>query len=90
MLEFNAETLTLSENGVECNFSLTELRVTNLLNLNFGEVVSRKKLDTLWNAVVGYRTVDVHIKRIRSKLTEHDIVSAHGKGYMLIEKGHEV
>ena len=73
----------------EIRFSKKEAKVLDLLERSPGRVVTRKfLLETVWgyNEGVKTRTLDVHISRLRSKLTANLGIRIHaisGQGYLL-------
>ncbi len=73
----------------EIRFSKKEAKVLDLLERSPGRVVTRKfLLETVWgyNEGVKTRTLDVHISRLRSKLTANLGIRIHaisGQGYRL-------
>jgi DNA-binding response OmpR family regulator len=80
--------------GKRVDLSPTEFRLLKFLSRNPGRVYSREQiLDRVWGdeAFVEPRTVDVHIRRLRSRI-EHDesspdyIVTVRGAGYKFMDR----
>jgi DNA-binding response OmpR family regulator len=73
----------------EIRLSKKEAKVLDLLERSPGRVVTRKfLLETVWGYKEGVktRTLDVHISRLRSKLTANLSIRIHaisGQGYLL-------
>ena len=70
--------------GKELNLTTTELDLLNIFILNKGIILSREKiLNLVWgiNYNGDYRTVDTHIRRLRSKIGEEIIKTYRGIGY---------
>jgi DNA-binding response OmpR family regulator len=73
----------------EIRLSKKEAKVLDLLERSPGRVVARKfLLETVWgyNEGVKTRTLDVHISRLRNKLTANFGIRIHaisGQGYLL-------
>lgn len=70
--------------GKELNLTKTELDLLNIFILNKGIILSREKiLNLVWgiNYNGDYRTVDTHIRRLRSKIGEEIIKTYRGIGY---------
>ena len=78
------------------SLTVTEFRILAALSRNPGRVLSRAKLlDILGESYEGYeRTIDVHVKNLRRKLTSAgigkgcNITTVHGVGYKLQELHH--
>ncbi|WP_371025322.1 response regulator transcription factor [Paraclostridium ghonii] len=67
----------------------TEFELLTCFINNKGIILSREKLlDLVWGMDYfgDFRTVDTHIRRLRSKIGEHLIVTHRGLGYSLEEK----
>jgi DNA-binding response OmpR family regulator len=86
-LMINLATYTVSYDGVNCEMTPKEVEIIHLLASHPQQVFSREQL---LNNVWGYtyygdtRSVDTHIKRIRSKMPAHlkDIIrTVYGVGY---------
>lgn len=66
-------------NGMATNLKNTEFRLLHFFMLNNGNVLSREAiLRKVWrgNVVVGERTVDVHILKLRKVLARHGIADS--------------
>lgn len=64
-----------------------EFDLLHLLASNTQKVFKREEiLDKVWgnDVVVGERTIDVHIRRLREKLGDHSIQTLKGIGYKLV------
>lgn len=73
-------------NGVTIDLSRQELELLIHLALHADEVVSRDELfSSVWahrNLDAQSRTVDIHIRRLRAKLQNEDLIATvRGKGY---------
>ena len=87
-INFDAEKVTLENKKITLSSKEYHLLIYMINNKNI--VLSRDKiLDSVWgyNYSHGNRTVDTHIKTLRSKLQSYsqNIVSVRGKGYMWVE-----
>ena len=70
--------------GVEVIFAKKEFKLLNLLISKPGKVFNREEiLEKVWGTdiVVGDRTIDVHIRKLREKLADHYIKTVKGVGY---------
>ena len=68
------------------------LKLLLLLTSKLGKVFTREEiLERVWgtDVVVGDRTIDVHIRKLRDKLKLKRIVTVKGIGYKFIEKNEE-
>ncbi len=97
-LEIDLEGQVAKLRGEELNLSLTEYKLLRILAERPGQVVPRERLLSLiWGVYGGdTRTVDVHISRLRKKLTQAGddvapaITALRGRGYRLtVEEHHE-
>lgn len=73
--------------GLRCSgLTPLEMRVYQLLYLHEGDIISR---ETLLRDVWGFqnlcdtRSVDMCVRRLRSKIGPNRIVTVYGKGYMM-------
>ncbi len=93
-LEIDRERYTVSIRGKQVKLSATEFKVLLFLAERRGKVFSRNQLlDAVWHdeAFVEPRTVDVHIRRLRSHIEEDAanpkyIKTMRGIGYLFNEK----
>lgn len=70
-IKLDPERHTVAVNGVEVNMPLREFELLEILMQNAGRVLTRSQLlDRIWgeNYYGDSKTLDVHIKRIRSKI----------------------
>ena len=70
--------------GVEVVFDKKEFKLLKLLISKPGKVFTREEiLEKVWGTdiVVGDRTIDVHIRKLREKLADHYIKTVKGVGY---------
>jgi two-component system alkaline phosphatase synthesis response regulator PhoP len=70
--------------GVEVIFAKKEFKLLNLLISKPGKVFTREEiLEKVWGTdiVVGDRTIDVHIRKLREKLADHYFKTVKGVGY---------
>jgi two-component system, OmpR family, alkaline phosphatase synthesis response regulator PhoP len=83
-LTINKEKITVSRNGVEIELPKKEFELLCLLVSRPGKVFSREEIfNKIWgtDVLVGERTIDVHIRKLREKL-EHDYIKTlKGIGY---------
>ena len=71
-------------NGVEMVLPRKELALLDLLYTEPERLFSREEIYTkIWGqeVVVGDRTIDVHIRRLRRKIGNEHIVTVKGMGY---------
>lgn len=91
-VNFDSRTVTVSEK--EVNLTAKEFDLLQLFINNRGKVYSRQQLlDTVWkfDYLGEYRTVDVHIRRLREKIEPNPgqpryILTKWGVGYYFTEK----
>jgi two-component system alkaline phosphatase synthesis response regulator PhoP len=72
--------------GVETNLPKKEFELLDLLMSKPGNIFTREViLDRVWGSdiVVGDRTIDVHIRKLREKIGDHYIKTVKGVGYKL-------
>lgn len=70
--------------GVEIVLPRKEFELLSLLHSRANKVLSREEIfDTVWgnDVVVGDRTIDVHIRKLREKIGEEYITTVKGVGY---------
>ena len=85
----NREKYTVSFEGVEKTFPKKEFELLALLISQPGKVFPRELiLEKVWGneVVVGDRTIDVHIRKLREKLSGDLIITVKGVGYKFREK----
>lgn len=73
--------------GVEVVLPRKEFELLSLLHSKPNKVFSRDEIfDTVWgdNVIVGDRTIDVHIRKLREKIGESYITTIKGVGYKFI------
>jgi two-component system alkaline phosphatase synthesis response regulator PhoP len=83
-LLINKESYVVTKNGKEINLPKKEFELLALLASKPGKVFSRETiLEKVWGGevVVGDRTIDVHIRKLREKLGEEYIKTIKGVGY---------
>lgn len=87
-LILDLETNTLTQNGKQVDITKKELKILYLLATKPSKVQSREVIfEYAWEAdiLVGSRTIDVHIRRLRSKIGAHYIKTIKGVGYQFQE-----
>lgn len=83
-LEIDREKYTVSINGEQLVFPRKEFELLSLLISKPGKVFTREEIMTrVWgdDIIVGDRTIDVHIRKIREKLGDDSIKTIKGVGY---------
>lgn len=83
-IEINFESMELKVNGEKKNIRKKEFLLLKLLTSKPGKVFRRNEIyNNVWgsNVVVGDRTIDVHIKKLREKLSSDNIKTIKGFGY---------
>lgn len=83
-IEINRDSYSVSKNGTVLNFPRKEFELLSLLISRPGKVFTREDiLSRVWgeDIVVGDRTIDVHIRKIREKLGDESIKTIKGIGY---------
>ena len=83
-LNIDREKYSVKKNGEEIIFPKKEFELLSLLASKPGRVYTREEiLDKVWgdDVVVGDRTIDVHIRKLREKLGEEYIRTVKGVGY---------
>lgn len=93
---FKGKTITIDrdryvviQNGNEMNLPKKEFELLSLLVSQPGKVFSRSTiLSQVWGSqvVVGDRTIDVHIRKLREKLGDHHFKTVKGVGYKFAEE----
>lgn len=75
-------------NGTELNLPKKEFKLLALLEEKNGDVCTRETiLNQVWgqDVVVGDRTIDVHIRKLREKIGDEKIKTIKGVGYKLVQ-----
>jgi two-component system alkaline phosphatase synthesis response regulator PhoP len=83
-LQIDRERYLVKKDGVEFNFPRKEFELLALLVSRPGKVFTRDEiLNNVWGeeVIVGDRTIDVHIRKLREKLGEQYIKTVKGVGY---------
>ncbi|MBA3705742.1 MAG: response regulator transcription factor, partial [Bacteroidetes bacterium] len=83
-IKIDRERYVVVKDGVEINLPKKEFELLALLASKPGKVFTREViLDKVWggDVVVGDRTIDVHIRKLREKLGEDFIRTVKGIGY---------
>jgi two-component system alkaline phosphatase synthesis response regulator PhoP len=83
-LEIDREKYAVTKDGVELVFPRKEFELLSLLISKPGKVFTRDEIMTrVWgdDIIVGDRTIDVHIRKIREKLGDESIKTIKGVGY---------
>ena len=84
-ININMEQRSLLYNDKKINLAKKEFNLLYLLMTIPGKVFTREEIiNSIWqDAVVGDRTIDVHIRKIREKIGSHHIKTIKGVGYKL-------
>jgi two-component system alkaline phosphatase synthesis response regulator PhoP len=83
-LEIDRERYSVAKDGVELMFPRKEFELLSLLISKPGKVFTRDEIMTrVWgdDIIVGDRTIDVHIRKLREKLGDETIKTIKGVGY---------
>ncbi|MGA8854202.1 MAG: response regulator transcription factor [Christiangramia sp.] len=83
----NREEYKITQDGNEMNLPRKEFELLSLLASKPGKVFKREDiLDNVWgnDIVVGGRTIDVHIRKLREKIGDEKIKTIKGVGYKFI------
>ena len=86
-ITINREEYKITQDGNEMNLPRKEFELLSLLASKPGKVFKREEiLDTVWgnDIVVGGRTIDVHIRKLREKIGDEKIKTIKGVGYKYI------
>lgn len=86
-LVINRENFKVSKGGIPFLLPKKEFDLLYLLASNTDKVFKREEiLEKVWgnDVIVGERTIDVHIRRLREKLGIHTIQTLKGIGYKLV------
>jgi len=85
----NKDKYVVIKNGEEIFLPRKEFELLQFLVSRIGKVVNREEIfQSVWgdNVIVGDRTIDVHIRRIREKLNIESIKTITGVGYKFEEE----
>ncbi|MBK9733510.1 MAG: response regulator transcription factor [Saprospiraceae bacterium] len=83
-MEIDFEQFKLSINGLDAGLAKKEFELISLLASKPGKVFKRNEiLSKIWgnDVIVGDRTIDVHIRKLREKIGENYIHTMKGVGY---------
>ncbi len=83
-LELNKEKYMVNRDGSELNLPRKEFELLSLLISKPGKVFTREEImNRVWgdDVIVGDRTIDVHIRKLREKLGDDYIKTIKGVGY---------
>ena len=86
-LEINRDEYKITSKGKEILLPRKEFELLSLLASKPGKVFKRGEiLDTVWGneVVVGGRTIDVHIRKLREKLGDKSFKTVKGVGYKFV------
>jgi two-component system alkaline phosphatase synthesis response regulator PhoP len=86
-IEIDRERYLVTVEGKEINLPKKEFELLSLLVSGQGTVFTRETiLDQVWGSdiVVGDRTIDVHIRKLREKIGENYIKTIKGVGYKFV------
>lgn len=86
-LIINKEAYKITLKGEEIPLPRKEFELLCLLSSNPGKVFKRDDiLDKVWGheVVVGGRTIDVHIRKLREKIGDHSFKTVKGVGYKFV------
>lgn len=84
----NREEYKIEKEGVEIILPRKEFELLSLLASRPGKVFKREEiLDKVWGneVIVGGRTIDVHIRKLREKIGENHFKTVKGVGYKYVE-----
>ncbi len=87
-LQIDRDKYLVQNEGVEINLPRKEFELLALLMQKPGSVIKREEiLNKVWGTdiIVGDRTIDVHIRKIRSKIGNNKIQTIKGIGYKFNE-----
>ena len=83
-LNINRECYQVERDGIEISLPRKEFEILYLLATKPGKVFKREEIfDKVWgdDVIVGGRTIDVHVRKLRRKLGRDYIVTVKGVGY---------
>lgn len=81
------EAYKVQKNGQDINLPRKEFELLSLLTSKPGKVFLREEiLNSVWGreVVVGGRTIDVHIRKLREKIGDHHFKTVKGVGYKFV------
>src|SRR5210317_1098014 len=87
-LIINREEYKISLNGKEIILPRKEFELLSLLATKPGKVFKREEiLDKVWGneVIVGGRTIDVHIRKLREKIGDNSFKTVKGVGYKYVD-----
>ena len=87
-LVINREEYKITHKGVEIILPRKEFELLSLLATKPGKVFKREEiLDKVWGneVVVGGRTIDVHIRKLREKIGDDSFKTVKGVGYKFVD-----
>lgn len=85
-IEINREEYKIIKNGLEISLPRKEFELFYLLASKPGKVFKREEiLDKIWgnDVIVGGRTIDVHIRKLREKIGDDFFKTIKGVGYKI-------
>ena len=88
-LVINLEEYKVTHQGNELNFPRKEFELLSLLASKPDKVFKREKImEAVWGSdvVVGDRTIDVHIRKLREKIGDDYFKTVKGVGYKFVNK----
>ena len=86
-LKIDREAYKVSFEGKDLSMPRKEFELLYLLASKPGKVFKREKImDDVWGSevVVGDRTIDVHIRKLREKIGDHFFKTVKGVGYKFV------
>ncbi len=89
-IEINREEYVVFKAGNKIILPRKEFELFSLLTSKPGKVFKREViLDTVWGneVVVGGRTIDVHIRKLREKIGDYHFKTVKGVGYKFVTEG---
>lgn len=87
-IEIDRERFIIKKNGVEISLPKKEFELLELLYSRPQKVFTREEIfSSIWgdDIIVGDRTIDVHIRKLREKIGDEHINTVKGVGYKFIE-----
>ena len=83
-LNIDRESYQIERDGIEISLPRKEFEILYLLATKPGKVFKREEIfDKVWgdDVIVGGRTIDVHVRKLRRKLGRDYIITVKGVGY---------